>query len=444
MNIAHYSTGDITGGAAKAAYRLHSALRERGLRSWMVVRNKRSDDEDVYQVPDPPSPLRHAIWKRVKERLGEKTPRANYTFNFEQEPDIDQEMLFTISQSKGKSGGRIDRLPEATPARPMDIICLHWVSRLLNARLVRELYNRYQRPIVWILADQDPLTGGCHYSFGCEGYTKECGCCPQLNSEDLNDHSRQTWRRRRELLSGVPICFVAPTGWVLNRVRQSSLFREHRVDLIPYPIDTSVFRPFDRGAARDLLHLPQDKKILFFGATYLEDKRKGMAQLLESFKCLAELVEAENKLRREDVFLLLAGLNSGHLMAQLPFAGRYAGHFNDDLTLALAYQAADVFVCPSLEDAGPMMIPEAMLCGAPVAAFDGTGAPDLVETARTGYLAANGDPRDLARGMYALLTSDSPETIRQAAHAAATRAHAPTTAAARHAELYKALLAEFN
>lgn len=424
MNIAHFSTDDISGGAAKAAYRLHSALRELGHSSLMVVRDKKSEDGDVYQVPPPTSPLRHAILKRLKERvpiLGEKTPRATYTYNFDLEPDINQRMLFNI-------------LPGS-----VDIIGLHWVSGLLNTRLIRQIYDHYQCPIVWTLADQDPLTGGCHYSFGCEGFTKECGCCPQLDSKDPNDHSHQTWRRRRRYLSDLPICFVAPTGWVMKRVQQSSLFGDHRVELIPYPIDTSVFRPFDQRAARDLLGLPFDKKILFFGATYLEDRRKGMKQLIEALNTLAELIDAEDKIRRDEIFLLVAGLNGNRLMPQLPFAGKHAGRFNDDITLALAYQAADVFVCPSIEDAGPLMIPEAMLCGTPVVAFDGTGAPDLVKTAKTGYLAANADARDLARGIYELLTADSLEAMRNAACEAAAKVHSPAFAAARHADLYQSL-----
>jgi glycosyltransferase involved in cell wall biosynthesis len=450
MNIAHFSTEDINGGAAKAAYRLHSALRERGCDSWMVVRTRRSDDDDVYQVPPPPSPLGHAVWKRVKERIpivGAKTPRATYTYNFDLDPDIDQRKLFPFSQLKGPQGPgkKSARTGDAaTNTNTVDILCLHWVSQFLNTKLVRRLYDHYQCPIVWILADQDPLTGGCHYSFECEGYTKECGRCPQLNSDDPNDRSHQTWRRRRQYLSGLPICFVAPTTWGVKRVQQSSLFGGHRVESIPYPIDTSIFRPFDRNAARDLLRLPADKKLLFFGASYLEDRRKGMAQLVDALRILAELIDSERRIEREEIFLLVAGRNARELMSKLPFAGTYAGHFNDDLTLALAYQAADVFVCPSIEDAGPMMIPESMLCGTPVAAFDGTGAPDLVKSMQTGYLAVNGDARDLARGIYALLISESPESLRRAAHNAATRSHAPALAAARHVDLYESLVAGYT
>jgi glycosyltransferase involved in cell wall biosynthesis len=225
----------------------------------------------------------------------------------------------------------------------------------------------------------------------------------------------------------------------MKRVRQSSLFRDHRVELIPYPIDTTIFRPFNQRTARDLMQIPEDRKILFFGATYLEDRRKGMKQLIEAMAKLAVLIEAGTKIKRDDVFLLIAGLNGKALLEQLPFAGKYVGHLNDDITLALAYQAADVFVCPSIEDAGPLMIPEAMLCGAPVVAFDAGGAPDLLETMKTGYLARLADPEDLAKGIYALLMTESLTEMRTAAHEAALKSHAPSTIANLHTELYRSL-----
>jgi len=424
MNIVSFSTEDISGGAAKAAYRLHSALRGLGHNSRMVALNKKSEDDDVYQVPPPPSPLRQALSKRLKERipgLGGKTPVANYTFNFDFDPDINQPELFS------------------TLAARVDIICLHWIAELLNARLIRQLYDHYQCPVVWVMADQDPMTGGCHYSFGCDGFTKQCGRCPQLDSSDPDDYSHKTWSRKQQYLSGIPICFVAPTSWGMKRIRQSSLFGDHRVELIPYPVDMAVFRPLDQHVAREVLQLPPNKKILFFGATYLEDRRKGMKQLIEALAILGELMEADGQLKHEDIFLLVAGLNAKSLMAQLPFAHKYAGHFNDELTLALAYQAADVFVCPSIEDAGPMMIPEAMMCGAPVVAFVSTGAPDLVETMKTGYLATAADPRDFARGIYTLLTMKSLAEMRKEAALAAAKSHTPSSVADRHIKLYQSL-----
>src|SRR5207244_7987928 len=107
--------------------------------------------------------------------------------------------------------------------------------------------------------------------------------------------------------------------WVAARVRQSSLFGSHRVELIPYAIDTATFRLFDQRVARDLLRLPFDKKIIFFGATYLEDHRKGMPLLLDALRRSAALLDGAGAMRREDLFLLVAGLQGQSLLDELPF-----------------------------------------------------------------------------------------------------------------------------
>ena len=422
MRILHFSTEDITGGAAKAAYRLHSALREAGHQSRLIVLNKKSDDESVVQAPLAELGPWKSRFERLQTRLStllRVEPVANYTFNFDTKSHIDIQSFL------------------ATQPEPPEIICLHWINGFLDVKAIRELYDAFHCPIVWVMADQEPLTGGCHYSFGCEGFKHECGNCPQLTPSNVADHSHRVWKRKRELLSDLPICFVAPTSWGRYRLQQSSLFRHHRCELIPYPIDPQIFRPFDRSIARDLLHLPQDKKIIFFGATYLEDRRKGMSELLDSMRLVAS--QASSTGLKDAIYLLIAGLNGKPLMGNLPFEGKYVGHLHDELTLALAYQAADIFVCPSLEDAGPMMIPEAMMCGTPVVAFNAGGAPDLIESGKTGYLATLADTKDFASGILALLEADNGQMIRDTAFLKARERHLPNSIAQQHIQLYQSL-----
>jgi glycosyltransferase involved in cell wall biosynthesis len=422
VNILHVSTDDSAGGAAKAAHRLHAALRAAGHESRMLVQSKRSSDPAVEQLPPPRSRPWTSRAEGLRRRFPGLKPRewtAKYTYNFDRPPQADW-----------------DRFLSAWREPAADVLCLHWIDGLLDVRTIRRLHDWYRRPIVWVPADQEPVTGGCHYSFGCEGFTKQCGCCPQLDSDDPRDTSHALWQRKRRELAGARLAFVAPTGWVETRIRESSLFGGHRVETIPYAIDTGLFRPYDARVARDLLRLPLDKKILFFGATYLEDRRKGMPLLIEALNRLAARCDASRDLRRDEVFLHVAGLNGQDLLDRLPFAGCYAGLFQDDLTLALAYQAADLFVCPSVEDAGPMMIPEAMLCGTPVVAFDAGGAPDLIRSGENGYLAAPGDADDLAQGLHALLTTDRLPAMRALARATALAAHAPDRVANRYAAFF--------
>ncbi len=420
MRILHFSSDDITGGAAKAAYRLHVALREVGHDSQMIVLRKKSDDDTVTQAPPCETSLWASRWKRLRQIIPlvrKQIPTANYTFNFDLQPQVNFSALL--------AGQNI----------PPDILCLHWITGLLDVRAIRQLHDHFRCPIVWVMADQESMTGGCHYSFGCDGFARSCGHCPQLSLSHAQDHSQALWQRKKEMLADVPICFVAPTSWGREKLAQSSLFRHHRCELIPYPIDSLTFRPYDQPIARDLLHLPQDKTIIFFGATYLEDRRKGMPLLLEA---LTE-TRARLKTSPDDVFLLVAGLNGNQLMAKLPFAGKYIGQLNDDLSLALAYQSADLFVCPSVEDAGPMMIPEAMMCGTPVVAFHTGGAPDLIQTGKNGYLARMADSIDLANGILAFLEADNGSTFRRLAHSVASSNHSPNEVATRYSTLFHSL-----
>jgi len=432
--IRHFSTEDIEGGAARAAFRLHTALRESGHQSQMIVRGKKSGDDGVMQLPSVSHVPRHGLQRMEFDRLKKRIPglrpreiKADYMFNFDRPPEVDLQPLFKISPSRG------------------EVICLHWINGLLDTQSIRRIYDHFRAPLVWVIHDLEPFTGGCHYSFGCRGYARQCGACPRIGSADGADLSHQIWLRKREHLSNLPICFVAPTSWGENRLRESSLFRHARLERIPLPIDTRVFRPYSQRAARETMRLPfdtKDKKIILFGATYLDDRRKGIDLLIAAFDILASLIDQsgpDRKLQRGDIFLLAVGLNGKDLMQRLPFAGRYIGHVSDESYMALAYQSADIFTCPSLDDSGPMMIPEAMLCGTPVVAFDGTGAPDLVKTMETGYLAANADARELARGIHALLVADSLHPMRAAAQRVAANTHMPSSVANRHVELYKSL-----
>jgi methionine synthase II (cobalamin-independent) len=53
MKVIHINTFDIRGGAARAAYRIHSALKNVGVDSTMIVSKKDSQDKDIniYNIP---------------------------------------------------------------------------------------------------------------------------------------------------------------------------------------------------------------------------------------------------------------------------------------------------------------------------------------------------------------------------------------------------------
>jgi glycosyltransferase involved in cell wall biosynthesis len=447
MRFLQFSTTDGPGGAGRAAYRLHTALRGAGHASQMLVRHRGSSDPaeashncNVQAVPT--STLVAQLRRLQKHLPWVHPPRARFTFNNDLE-----------------TGVRWRRAVEAVE-RPVDAVCLHWVADFLTSRSIRALYYRFDVPLLWTVMDQEPVTGGCHYAFGCDGYEHECGNCPLLERPSAVDRSRQVFLRKQRYLGDLPITFVAPTSWVEERIRQSALFGRHRVERVPLPIDTSVFRVGDRAVARQALGIPLDKQVIFFGSSYLQEPRKGGSYLIEAIRRfqgdlsrVGQTQPMENGVlahshqrtsAAENVFLLMAGRNGEELKRRLPFAVCDLGYLSDEGKLARAYQAADVFVCPSIEDAGPMMIPESMLCGTPVVAFHAGGAPDLVVGGRTGYLARLGDAADLARGIGQVLASPDRVELGEAAAQAARQLHEPRTVVRRYATLVEELTREHH
>jgi glycosyltransferase involved in cell wall biosynthesis len=424
MRFLHFSTSDGGGGAAKAAYRLHEALRDNGHASAIVVRHKTTSDPDVHAACVNSLAAGLHQMRRHLPFIGDD--RARFTFNFDR-----------------PSGVRLQSTLESLPFKP-DIVCLHWTSGLLTTVDIHRIHARFRCPIFLIVLDQEPVTGGCHYSFGCQGHTQQCGNCPLLSHPSPHDASRRGWERKRRHLANLPITLIAPTSWAEAKIRDSSLFKAHPLARIPLPIDTNVFQPAEAATARTRLGLPHDRPILFFGSSYLHEPRKGMAYLREALQILVARANNQSTADRthRDVLplLLIAGRNPSEVLHDLPLDSRWLGHLDDQRTLALAYQAADLFVCPSVEDAGPMMIPEAMLCGTPVVAFNTGGAPDLIEHGRTGFLAKLMRPEALAAGVEAMLGQADHAghaAMREQAAAKAFSLHNPKCVADKYAAAYQ-------
>jgi glycosyltransferase involved in cell wall biosynthesis len=80
-----------------------------------------------------------------------------------------------------------------------------------------------------------------------------------------------------------------------------------------------------------------------------------------------------------------------------------------------AFNAATLFVCPTLEDSGPGILGQAMLCGLPTVAFATGAAVDMIRTGQTGYLAELGSSANLADGIDFILHRNPDEYTRMAA-----------------------------
>jgi glycosyltransferase involved in cell wall biosynthesis len=315
-----------------------------------------------------------------------------------------------------------------------DLINLHWVSA---GYLKIETIAKFKQPLVWTLHDMWSFTGGCHYNQSCNKFTAACGACPLLGSDKEEDLSRQIWQRKHKAWQDLNLTVVTPSQWLGENAQASSLFGDRRVEVIPYGLDTETYRPIEQKTARALLKLPQDKQLLLFlSLNATSDKRKGFHLLQPA---LQQLKQSDWQSKLE---LMVVGASKPEKPLELGFKGHYLGTLQDDLTLALAYSAADVFVAPSLQDNLPNTVLEAIACGTPCVAFDIGGMPDMIEHKQNGYLAQPLAIDDLARGIS--WTIEDPLRRQQLSQRARTKAEqefALKIQAQRYQALYQEILA---
>ena len=280
-----------------------------------------------------------------------------------------------------------------------DVIIVLFMQIFLSFKNLFELNKETKAPILLYMMDMAPMTGGCHYAWHCKGYTEKCGNCPALFSNTEFDQTRKNWLFKNEFVNKTNIIPIAGTEWQYRQLQQSSLYLKKSKFKILLPIDDELFKPGNKMEARSHFNIPKNKKIIFFGALSVSNKRKGFVQLMDALNLLkTELGED----KAQDIHLAIAGKMNLDLETWLPFNYTSLGYLSHQ-ELARAFQAADIFVCPSIEDAGPMMINQSIMRGTPVISFEMGVALDLVITGQTGYRAKLKDSEDLANGIKYIL-----------------------------------------
>ena len=367
MLLVSYSDGG--GGAGRAAYRLLQGLREQGVRAQMEALDLVSGDPAV-QGPQTRFGTFAGLMRSSVDRLplgvAMRGPRPMFS-----------------------PAWLPERLAQRVRRSAPEVVHLHWVS---GGMLRIESLARIARPLIWTMHDMWTFTGGCHYDAGCGRYVEACGRCPVLGSSRQSDLSRWVMRRKRRAWRGVPITLVAPSRWLADRARASSLFRDQTVQVIPNGLDLDRFQPVDPGLARRLLGVPPDRSYLLFGALDPEgERRKGFGLLQAALQRLAESGW------RDRLDLLVVGSSAPAVPLELGLRTRYLGLLRDELSMALALAAADAVVVPSTQENLPNMAVEAFACGRPCVGFAVGGLPEIVEDGANGRLARTLEPADLAQ-----------------------------------------------
>ncbi len=181
-------------------------------------------------------------------------------------------------------------------------------------------------------------------------------------------------------------------------------YPDRNINLIPGGTDTDRFRPApDKRAVRQSLGLPQDRTLLL--SIRRLAPRMGLDNLLRALPAVVA--------QRPDTLLLIGGKGPEreHLENLAAETGmtdhvRLLGFIPDD-QLAAHYQAADLFVLPTLALEGfGLVTTEALSCGIPVLGTDVGATPEILSGLDPRLIVPGTSPEALATAISSFLEQD--------------------------------------
>jgi glycosyltransferase involved in cell wall biosynthesis len=208
-------------------------------------------------------------------------------------------------------------------------------------------------------------------------------------------------RAKAKAWNPFPGALVSPGHWLAEAARQSVVFRDCTVRVIPNGLDGTLFRPEGRREARQRLGIAQDAKVILTGAMgAVTDNRKGFSLLADALQRCRQTARADNW------HLLVFGADSGPSQSELGLPVIYGGKVAVEEQLPRYYQAGDVYALPSLQDNLPNTVVESLACGTPVVGFRSSGPASMIVDGKTGKLAEPFSSASLAEALQDVLSRD--------------------------------------
>jgi glycosyltransferase involved in cell wall biosynthesis len=413
MKILHVNQQIGPGGAAGICLALHNALLAGGHKSAALVGRQTRELPGV-------TPIEHDRYRSVWGRFWMARARwlNQYSGRIRGAQRVSERWLPRLASPRrfwSWWAGHEDfdfpgtaHLLEQVPFTP-DVLHLHNLhGDYFDLRALPRLSRAV--PTVITLHDAWLLAGHCSHSFDCERWKNGCGSCPRLDIPPAlrRDGSALNRQLKQEIFQNSQLSLVCPSQWLADKVRQSILMPgAERLKVIPNGVDTSVFKPGDKAAARERLDWPKEAFIVMFAAN-------GVRQSIwKDYPTMREAIR-------------LAGEKAGGRTIRFFAVGdtappEQAGAVKIEFlpyrdSLAECYQAADVFLHAARADTFPTTILEALACGVPVVATAVGGIPEQIIEGETGFLVPAGDAPALAERLVRLM--QSPELMRAMAAAA--------------------------
>ncbi len=250
-------------------------------------------------------------------------------------------------------------------------------------------------PVVWTLHDCWSFLGSFYPTHS---------PAPSAKLKDEIDHF---WNSLKVNPPKHKLYATTPSSWMRNQAEES-YWNEYKVDCINNPIPDSYFSPKDRLACKRALELKEEKTAILCIAGNLKEERKG-GMILNSILSEEWGSDAE--------FLLIGNGDSHHTYSENV---KSLGFINDEISLQIAYHAADLVLHPAPVDNLPNTVAESLSCGTPALAFDTGGLPEMVIPQKSGWLIPPGDHAGMISTLRDVLNTKSYSDLRNPSRSTAS------------------------
>jgi glycosyltransferase involved in cell wall biosynthesis len=381
LKIVHLSHTDKIGGATNFALRIIESENSIGLENTFLVSSMLGRLDNTFIA----SPFGNKYYNFFRSKLSQSLDLKIGKLEKTQTPMLKSTNFFGCITAK-----TINRME-------VDVVHFHFVNGGLIS--LKEI-GKINKPILWTLPDMWVVLGTEHYLTESSilrfqpGYLK----VNRHQSDQGVDLSRIIWNLKSKNFKHLNL--VSPSQWMAREIEKSPIFKDKKVDVIPPPINSQIFKPVNRNEARERLVLDtKDFVIGFLGGLEI---RKG-------WDLVYELIMHAQK--HETWRFILGGKGQSKYPA-LPDNVVKVGTVNDHSKLLDFYSSLDVLLVPSFEEAYGLVAQEAQSCGVPVIVFSNTGCEDIVSDRITGVIVIKRSSRELVKALNYLQNSSQDDKIK--------------------------------
>ncbi len=398
------STGDVNG-AYEAMYKVAHILKNMGHEVVLCVRNKTKTDDFIkpyIHIQNVPPPKKNSFIEKVVRKIKATLPQAESGKAVQPKLIIDRKYSF-LSKDEITENINVDSLLKSVGFIP-EYIFTGMTIDFLNSTDLFNIYKATQAKMYNITVDMNHFTGGCHFSWGCEGYVNNCEHCPAILEESQKFVAKDNLERKYDNAQKAFFQIIAGSGLTLEQAKKSKIYKNQEIIYnVNSLIDTTLLNDRNKNIAKAVFSLSDDHFYILTGAQNMEDPRKGFKYLIEALEVLDRQLSEELKKR---ICILVVSNSINEEFDRIHFKKQKIDYIKDYRLLSLLYQATDVYINTSIEDSGPMMVSEALACGTPVVGFDTGVVTNMVVDDYNGYKIPMKDSQKLAEGIQKIFELD--------------------------------------